>query len=428
MVIKPVGFHDVQRALGTSECDEGSLCSHDNINMWAIYKPIITGASDTNKFDAVSYAERQEVNFGISDIPMWSRIDYMLSFLFGTRSSTNYPQVGNKPKYWTYRKPYGAGYREGTVYMPDTPFRISDFVNPVINGVGYYHTAERPFKDMENHEYTYNSSGIFRINYGCGAQNDWTIKLNQLQYSSQVSWGDMYFGVAMCQLDGNGGLTGTWYVCTQYARTDQDGVVTYTDYNMNQTPTMGFWVDIISVDNGGHQLSGMFKVFPIVCSQPYHFVGSQFGSNVKSICLLDPNEGGDDISIGMSIFQLDIERFQVYRVRGDNTYIYGSVEIINPNAVACLVVIQFTIYDINGNVIADGTMYPSTTIGSYASAIVDLKTLWRESAWDISWGGKNVILADTARVIVTPRGEIQNKVSSSSLCVVELKNEENPIQ
>lgn len=39
-VIAPVSIYDVQRALGVSSGDLGTLCKHTNINLWARYKPI----------------------------------------------------------------------------------------------------------------------------------------------------------------------------------------------------------------------------------------------------------------------------------------------------------------------------------------------------------------------------------------------------
>lgn len=411
-ISKPVSIYDVQRALGTSETDLGSLCAHDNLNMWAKYKPIITDSTDTNKIDAVTLTQRANANYGISDIPMWNRIDYMLPFIFGDRNG-HAPTVGDKNVYWSYRKPYGKGHGSpgDTDYKGDAPFRLTDFADPSSSN-GYFQGAERPFTGIQATEYTYDSQGYFRINYGMGAQDNLTIKLNELNFGQQFSWGSMYFGVALCKVN-NGQLSSNYYVTTQY----ESGSQGITDYNMNQTPTMGFWVNIYN----NSLPDGVYKIYPIISSNIYHFASSQFGSSVKSICLLDPNDGGDTISIGTPVFELLLSMFRLYRKSLDLQFIYGELDIVNLNAVSTHYTALLEIFNASGSLIASRTFRPSAAIsGGGGNVVLDLKTRWQQSsaAFDVL-NDNNIQHADTARVTVTPTDSgLTNPQSTTMVCVV----------
>ena len=104
MVEVPVNQYDVQQALGTSECDLGSLCRHANINPMAKYKP-------------VRVAKREK----LTDADFFNA-DYGL-----VRPSTFVSSNPNPSTAWTYNR-------------PDTPYcyRISDFDK-------YDHNAAAPF-------------------------------------------------------------------------------------------------------------------------------------------------------------------------------------------------------------------------------------------------------------------------------------------
>ena len=61
-----VSFNDVQRALGTSAQYEHELCTHQNINKWAKYKPVKFAS-----IKPISLANLVTANFGFADIPVW---------------------------------------------------------------------------------------------------------------------------------------------------------------------------------------------------------------------------------------------------------------------------------------------------------------------------------------------------------------------
>lgn len=397
LVFKPVSIYDVQKALGVSECDLGSLCTHPKLNMWAKYKPI-----DAPVLTTITYSQRQVRNFGIGNIPDWSRMDRMLSFLFGTRSTENAPNVGLLPIYWIYNMPKGGA---------ASPYRLTDFVLATADGVGYLHSAERPFTGIQSHEFSYESSGYMRIDYGMGAQSVMTIKLNELTYQQQFTWGQMYFGVAFCRLDVTPNVV---YVTTQY-ETSSEGT---TDINMNQTVEQGFYVNIYN----NSLPSGTYLTYPIVSDTPIHFeTGSGIPGAAHCICLLDPIDGGDTIAIETPIFRLDIIWFALYRKENDIRFIYGNVVIGNPNAVQSNFTLLLQVFnnENGGELIAQKTILPGSGVDAGGSVNIDLTTIWQQSSagFDILNDG-NILHAYSARITVTPTGTITNPQPTTEQALV----------
>lgn len=118
-----VSIYDVQRALGTNECDLGSLCKHNSINMWARYKPetAVTGLA----------------TYGISPITLQQRS--LNGYGIEARTNQGYGSIstlvtalrnGSAATPFTYKKPTG-----GTA----SPYRLTDFAN-------YWHEAPVPIR------------------------------------------------------------------------------------------------------------------------------------------------------------------------------------------------------------------------------------------------------------------------------------------
>lgn len=115
VITAPVSIYDVQRALNASANDVGRLCSHQNINMWARYKPVpYSSVSDNNdgKGNVVHTSARKLV-CGL-DIPITA------SPLADYRNN----------RHWTYVRPEGG---------MTTPYRLADFN-------GYNHAAQLPIR------------------------------------------------------------------------------------------------------------------------------------------------------------------------------------------------------------------------------------------------------------------------------------------
>ena len=176
-------------------------CKSTAINKWAKYKPV-----SKNVIEALTEAQRQSVNYGISKIPTWSNINKMITFwlLEDRRSSTNYPDCGLVDEYWDYTHPSGGS---------GSPYRETDFA--VSSSLGYFHGAEAPLKGLHSLSAQITADGQLVLNWDLGAQNSETLKFTDLKYDtgSQISLAGFYFTAILARV----GATGT-----QYAMTDVD--------------------------------------------------------------------------------------------------------------------------------------------------------------------------------------------------------------
>lgn len=135
----PVSISDVSQLLGASSFDLGTLCTHDNINMWAKYKPVplkdVVGLPDElNGNDSWKGNPMKEtgepwwfgqggINAGIPtyEIPVINNID-----------DIGKDGIQKSSGAWSYNKPTGKG--QYVTY----PYRLTDFI-------GYKHNARPPF-------------------------------------------------------------------------------------------------------------------------------------------------------------------------------------------------------------------------------------------------------------------------------------------
>lgn len=111
----PVSISDVQRALGTDEADLGRLCRHDNVNMFARFKPVTW----PELFRRHPWCDPDVV----SDQPLASGI-----IVAGCLGSPD--DIARCCHPWLYAPPTG-----GTA----SPFRLTDFE-------GYWHRAVSPVR------------------------------------------------------------------------------------------------------------------------------------------------------------------------------------------------------------------------------------------------------------------------------------------
>ena len=246
LITAPVSVYDVQRAISNSSTDVGTLCKDDLIQKWAKYKPI--------KFAKVGVLTAQnltDANYGIKDIPTWTRLSYMSTFLFsdsrGTLSSTYWPECDIENgslslEYWAHNKPTGGS---------SSPYRLADFSS-------YYHNAEAPIGPMPSTSIVIDPTGNLRVRFAMGAQSSYTLKLSDFTYpGGSLNVGNMYFGVLMKQL--TGGLSSGTYVATQ----SYEG----TDITMTQALQYGYWVDF-SPSFVTASFAGTWKIFPIISNIP----------------------------------------------------------------------------------------------------------------------------------------------------------------
>lgn len=159
-----VSWYDVQRALGTSETDEGTLCTRPNINKWARYKPErAAGPAPLTHGSIYGQTRTRKTNhFGL-EVPFCT-LDVMNGKVYNILERT---ETG-----WDYLKPQGDRTAQGGV---KEFYRVTDFVrlptdttDPFYNtnyAKGYNHNAELPFSAFLNMSgVTERSDGVFEIN------------------------------------------------------------------------------------------------------------------------------------------------------------------------------------------------------------------------------------------------------------------------
>ena len=191
---------DFAAILQISGTDLETICKCTGINKWAKYKPV-----SKNVIEALTEAQRQSVNYGISKIPTWSNINKMIEFwLLGNKTAENAPDCGFVTDYWDYTHPSGGS---------GSPYRLTDFA--ISSSVGYKHDAEAPLKGLQSLSAQITANGQLVLVWNTGAQSSMTLKYTDLKYDggSQISLSGFYFTAILARV----GATGT-----QYAMTDVD--------------------------------------------------------------------------------------------------------------------------------------------------------------------------------------------------------------
>lgn len=146
-ITAPVSIQDVQQALNTNDKDLKDLCTENNINKWATFKPIkrpnitpIDVSTNLRNYYLEGTGEGGEL-CGIKGL-RWLSVSFS-TFLNG--NNTTYP-VGMIAHF----NPQDAYYNDGTVYVrpvggDNSPYRLSDFVlasNSDSIKFGYKHNAK----------------------------------------------------------------------------------------------------------------------------------------------------------------------------------------------------------------------------------------------------------------------------------------------
>ena len=129
IITAPVSIYDVQRALGSSSPDLGTLCKHSNVNMWAKYKPFRNTTPEL-----MSEQDRRNARFGLNPAILASGSHFnklAWDCVCGVIKAAN-----NKGGLWEYLKPRGTAYTEY--------YRLADFVNVTNQTNGYNHIASIP--------------------------------------------------------------------------------------------------------------------------------------------------------------------------------------------------------------------------------------------------------------------------------------------
>lgn len=116
VITSPVSIYDVQRALGSSSPDLGTLCKHQSINPWAKCKPIVA----PNIIRPLDYAHAEQVtnyHCGLTVVYSASNFNDFLAKVRSALTNSDYK----------YQNEYTAVKYDRPAGTIAAPFRLSDF-------------------------------------------------------------------------------------------------------------------------------------------------------------------------------------------------------------------------------------------------------------------------------------------------------------
>ena len=296
-IITPEILHDKyngdpQIVLGEYSEDLSVICTAANINKWSKHKPIkfqdVTGV--------LSAANWIAANYGIKDIPTWTRLDYMATFLMsaarGALASTYWPECdiikgSLSIEYWTLDQP------DGTIYGP---YRTADFD-------GYWHYAEQPVGNMQVSSINITPDGVLQISFPkCRNDISNQLQLDDFTYPGTMSQtvANMYFGVLMQKTSGG----------TTYASLMMSG----SSYvKVGDVASARNYVIEIPLTASQAWMIGQWKIYPIISNVTFPQLTtnlSQYNSN-KFIAPLPYH--GQTISIGIQYAELTVTSHHGYK-------------------------------------------------------------------------------------------------------------------
>jgi len=102
LLTAPISIGDLTYATGISDLDVGSQLTSGSWNLWAKYK----ACNDTTHVGVLTDAQRKAANWGVKNIPIWSRLGYMVNFWYDiSTQAPNVPSCGLQAEYWTLDRP-----------------------------------------------------------------------------------------------------------------------------------------------------------------------------------------------------------------------------------------------------------------------------------------------------------------------------------
>lgn len=325
MITAPVSIRDVQRCVPVSlqrtnsstnqtervsSNDLGVLCGskigdtvpasdgkgnwtvqwRTEINKWAKYKPVKFKPATGIKLDVMTAENWISVNYGITDIPTWTRMDYMSTFMFSSNrrslSNTYWPECDRTrtptpalaDEYWAYDRPTGG---------VSGPYRLTDFKD-------YYHLAEAPVGNMETSSVNIAPEGVLQIMFPKGpVDNQYALLLEDLTYPGTMNQpiSDMYFGVLMKKKSGG----------TAYASLMMSGSSYVT---IGQVSSARYFVIEIQLTESQANLAGVWNIYPIISSITFAQMTVPSSTSGKFIAPLPYH--GQDITISVQYAKAEI--------------------------------------------------------------------------------------------------------------------------
>lgn len=209
LIMSPVSIKDVQRAIGSSNADLGTLIRNGNINKWAKYKPVrLAKISTLDDWNAATHSWKDNATWYLGE-KEWGELCGM-SFAYTSQipltdmdgSTTNlYPKADTffykmiqGDLHWDYHRPSG-----GT----GTPYRLTDFA-------GYQHISVCPLPRTTTRNVQVTVSLTYAVELDLTDESTLgNLELKDLKPNiNNLKWSDlsmMYVGVLFWHTDGGTG-------------------------------------------------------------------------------------------------------------------------------------------------------------------------------------------------------------------------------
>ena len=174
VITAPVSIYDVQRCLGLSSNDVGTLCASERIKRWAKFKPVNIGGT----YGGSTY---------INTYPLLNastkRWDESLSFQWwrDTNRHNNLSRYGIIPVIATSASALYTKYAEGGEWLYYPPMGGSNYPYRLIDFNQYYHNAPEP-AGLEIGNFTKNITGSWTISFALPSSQDDAYPVSQRNY------------------------------------------------------------------------------------------------------------------------------------------------------------------------------------------------------------------------------------------------------
>lgn len=330
-----------------------------NINKWARNKPM-----DYNKNFGLTEQEKLSINYGFTNIPVFSRIGYMFNFVNGNTNSPNIPNCGLQPEYFTYNPPKGG---------VQSPYRLDDFV-------GYSPYASCFVGRVNNPNWIVTeASTTIPISYENIPNKATSVMLNEM---IGIYGSNYYLGVA---------LVG-------------DGVVRYITHS---TPITTDATDVFSwqLSNISASIAGRYKVFMFLSDTMFATTQSSVNS-VTGASFIPLLFTVNDATLREKETSL-ILNLSAYRITEESLrFIYYNLNISNRGGDSVYVpMVNIEVYDEDGILIADGGAVINSTIEAGGTHNISKDSILVS----------NIMIATTMRVWV----EIDGKTFATSAIITD---------
>lgn len=225
-ITAPVSIYDVQRALGLSNTDVGTLVIANDVNMWAKYKPetAVSGLT-TLGVQPITLQQRDLNGYGI-EAKMSDGVGSISTLVDRLRAGT-----ASNP--FTYKKPYGT---------IASPYRLTDFDN-------YWHTAPCPIRAP------YNPTDIL------GVTQQGTL---QLYYYVDIIGSDFGLGLKDLRIENDTNQLSEYYFGVLIYNANNYAAATQQT-KMGTTQQEGLDVTLTGVP----QTSATYQMIPFFSSRPF---------------------------------------------------------------------------------------------------------------------------------------------------------------